>query len=388
MRVLQFGKFFPPDFGGIESVMRNLTIGLNALGVSSDVLCASSRNRTEVSEEGGFRVIRTASFGRAFSTALSPALILWLFRIHRQYDVIHVHMPDPLAVIALLLCRPKAKLILHWHADVDFARFRWVRRLYQPFADRLVRRADVVVGATAAHIRHSPSTPLFEHKSEVIPYPLERTFDGQPRPTDRPDILAMTQGRFVVFAVGRLIYYKGFEYLVEAAKDLPEDCLVIIAGTGPLESALRERIGQLGVHDRVKLVGRVSEDELLAYYSLCNVFCFPSIYRGEMFGMVQIEAMSFGKPVVSTDIPLSGVTEVNLHGVTGIVVPVMQAQALAKAIVELKADPVRYAQMSLAARARARDVYSPRAVIPRYVRLYEGLLGADAQALAVGESGH
>jgi rhamnosyl/mannosyltransferase len=379
MKVLQFGKHFPPDLGGIESVIKIITCGLNQAGVRTDVLCANTRNLTLTDSIQGFTVTRVASWGKFASTALAPKLIWWFAKVHKQYDIIHVHMPDPLAIMAILIVQPKAHVVLHWHGDVDFAKFKWLGRIYKPFNRLLIRRADKVIVATQAHLHGSADRDLFADKAALIPFPLDPDFAE--RAKDRLRHHNRTDGRFRVFAVGRLIYYKGFEYLIECARYLPHDCEVVIGGDGPLREILQQQIQRLGVGDRVRLAGRLSDDDLLQAYANCDAFCLPSISRGEMFGMVQIEAMCLGKPIVATRIPNSGVTEVNIDGVTGLVVPVMDSRALADALLRLKNDPAMRYRMSEQASERARTVYGSHAVIPQLISLYQNLLSRDARGM-------
>lgn len=371
MRILQFGKHYRPDTGGIETVMYELTTQLNARGLPCDVLCASTSPRTTVAVQDGYQVVRVGSLGKLFSTAMCPMLIWWLFKLRRRYDIIHAHMPDPLALIALFLVRPRAKLVLHWHADIDYERFRAVGALYRPLDRWLARACDHVIGATRAHIECSSNRLLFAGKSSVIPYFLSASPAGA-KPAKIED--ERITGKFVVFSMGRLIYYKGFEYLVDAAQHLPDDCVVLIGGSGPLGAALQERIRALDLERKVLLLGRVPDEQLEAYYERCQVFCLPSTHRGEMFGMVQIEAMRAGRPVVSTRIPNSGVAEVNLDGVTGFVVPPRDGPALAARILELKSDKVLYDRMAGSGAQRAREVYDADVVMPNLMRLYQSLL--------------
>src|SRR5262245_45931621 len=102
MKVLQVSKFYPPIRGGIESVAWELTEGLNRAGVSTDVLCANQSPRT-VRERPpqGYEVVRVASLGRLMSTSVAPAMVGLLRAMSRDCDLVHVHMPDPMAASAL-----------------------------------------------------------------------------------------------------------------------------------------------------------------------------------------------------------------------------------------------------------------------------------------------
>jgi glycosyltransferase involved in cell wall biosynthesis len=375
MRVLQLGKFYPPDFGGIETVTQMLTEGLNAAGVRCDVLCASSGQRTVVREDHGHRVVRAGSFGTIFSVPLSPALVWWLWKSRSDYEVIHVHVPNPLAELAVYLVRPRGRITLHWHGDVDVQKFGWLAKLYAPLTKWLINRSSRVIAATSSHIACSSAKEAINGKDVVIPYPF-----GPPAKADigklDEDEVRQLAGRFVIYSVGRLIYYKGFKYLVDTARRLPPDCLVVIAGTGPLQGELQAQIDRAELTERVMLLGRLPLPKLMAYFAVCDLFCFPSVGRGEMFGMVQLEAMSFGKPVVGTRIPGSGVHEVNVDGVTGLLVPIMEPDAMAEAIVRLKDDPGARSAMGLAGRRRVSSLYDRSVVIPQFVEMFRACVNA------------
>ena len=131
--------------------------------------------------------------------------------------------------------------------------------------------------------------------------------------------------------VGRLVYYKGLEYLIEAMRWVP-DAVLVVVGTGPLRGRLQRLSEQwLGCPGKVVFLGAVAEHDLCAWYHACDVFVLPSVELSEAFGLVQLEAMACAKPVVTTDLP-TGVTYVNQHGHTGLVVPRRNSRALAEAI--------------------------------------------------------
>ena len=143
-------------------------------------------------------------------------------------------------------------------------------------------------------------------------------------------------GRTISFSAGRLVPYKGFKYLIEASEYLDDEFAVLIAGGGILNDELRE---QSKSHPRVRLLGRISDAELNAYYLAADMIAFPSITKNEAFGIALVEGMHFGKSAVTFTIPGSGVNFVNLDGVTGIECPNMNAKAFAQAMMTLKNDP-------------------------------------------------
>ena len=178
----------------------------------------------------------------------------------------------------------------------------------------------------------------------------------------------------IVFYLGRLVYYKGIEYLIEASKSLPDDTIILIAGIGELKDKLQKQIHSYNLEDKVKLLGKIPFEELGAYYQLCDIFCLPSTERSEAFGVVQIEAMAFGKPVISTSIKGSGVDWVNLNNVSGIIVPPKDANKLAEAIIELLTDEKKYQQLSIGAKKRYEEEFTKEKMVEKFRNLYLEIL--------------
>lgn len=374
MKILQFGKFYPPDLGGIETVMLELTEGLNQYGVHSDVLCSNTKKETLIENINGYLVTRSYSFGKKFSTSISPLLVWHLMKMYKNYDVIHVHLPDPLAILAILIVNPKCKIVLHWHGDVDFNKFKVLKHFYKPLQSWIITKADHIIAPTKIHIINSDSFELMKDKYSIIPYP----FDVEKLLSIQIDYHLLNQykqkNKFIIFALGRLAYYKGFSYLVEAAKDLTDDYLILIGGTGEEENSLQRIIKLHNLESKVKLVGKIEDKLIATYYSMCDVFCFPSIYRGEMFGMVQLEAMTFRKPIIGTKIENSGVCEVNIHNDTGLCIEPKSSFMISEAIIKLKNDKELYNKFSDNGFNRVMKKFDKHSVIPQYISFYEKLV--------------
>ncbi len=373
MRILQIGKYFPPDEGGVETATLQISRGLTRRGISCDVLCFAKAGPYD-DAGAGFAVHRARSLGVVASTPLSIEYVRKLRELAPRYDILHIHMPNPMAALAVLLVNPKALITLHWHSDV--IRQKKLLALYRPLEKWLIRRARLVVAPTAIHLAQSDLSGLFEGKSLTVPFCVDETFPS-PDHADpaRVDALrARCGGRKLVFSLGRLIYYKGFDTLIEAAALLPEDYAVVIGGTGPLLGELTSRIETLGLGGRVILAGRIADTELSDWYAACDLFCLPSTHRSEMFGIVMLEAMNFGKPVVSTAIPRSGAPWVNEDGVTGLTVAPRDPRALAEAIVRLGTDRALYATTSANCLAAVRGRFAEGPVMDRLEAGFRGIM--------------
>jgi len=166
----------------------------------------------------------------------------------------------------------------------------------------------------------------------------EAKFVRTPELEKQAESLRQKYGSPLILAVGRLVYYKGFEYLIEAMNQIPSANLVIV-GQGILRPSLERLIDSMGLQERVHIVDPV--DDLRPYYYACDVFVLPSCEASEVFGIVQIEAMACGKPVINTALP-TGVPEVSVDWRTGRTVPPKNPSALANALHDVLDNQERY----------------------------------------------
>lgn len=369
MNILQLGKFYPIR-GGVEKVMYDLVMGLSERKVRCDMLCASTENypsgAIELNVYGSIFVVPTKY--KLAATMLAPAMITKLRRIARYYDIIHVHHPDPMACLALFLSGYKGKVVLHWHSDI--LKQRALLKLYAPLQNWLIKRADVIVGTTPVYVTESPFLQRVQHKIDYIPIgclPVHAATEKIVTIKER------YQGKHVIFSLGRLVDYKGYEYLIRAAQYLDNSFQIIIGGKGPLQESLRALMVELVVEDKVTLLGFLPDEDVPAYYAVADVFCLSSIWKTEAFAIVQIEAMSCGKPIVSTHIPGSGVSWVNEDGVSGLVVERENPEALAQACIKICKDSVLKQRLSEGSRKRYEEYFTRDKMVEKSLELYKGL---------------
>lgn len=375
------GKFYPIA-GGVEKVMWNLARGLSARGIRCDMLCCGLRRELKGWNVGyhkaGKLIIPFNESGRCVvvkavvklaGTMISLRMISEVRRRMKNYDVIHIHHPDPMAALALFMSGYKGRVVLHWHSDI--LRQKGLLKLFDPFQRWLIRRADVIVGTTPVYVRESEALANVQHKIDCIPIGVDPVM---PDPDGAMRVRARYPGCRIVYSLGRLVPYKGFDYLIETAAYLPDGYHVLIGGSGPDHDELEAKIEKMGLGGKVTLLGRVPDNEFAAYFNACDVFALSSIYKTEAFAIVQIEAMSCGKPVVATRIPGSGVSWVNRHGVSGLNVEPKDARGMADAIVSMTSDKNVYDAFSARARARYEELFTYDAMIASCIKLYNRLL--------------
>ena len=380
MRILQLGKFYPIR-GGVEKVMWSITLGLAERGIPCDMLCAKLRKdgpdpdhrmMAEETPDGLVitfspenRVICVPAITKKAATMISPAMIRWLRRHAAEYDIIHIHHPDPMAALALRLSGFQGRVVLHWHSDIVAQKF--LLKFYKPLQDWLVRRAKWIVGTTPVYLQNSPYLAQVQDKTVCVPIGIEPIIYDE---YQAREFRGLYPGKKIVFALGRLVPYKGFDSLIDAAALLPDNYVVLIGGVGPLQNALQDQIRKQKLEKKVRLLGYIRNEDIAEMFGACSVFVMSSKMKSEAFGIVQIEAMSCSRPVVATTIPGSGVSWVNENGFSGLNVPPMNPQALAQAIQKICSNPDTYQRFSDGALERFATCFTSAVMIDRTIQLY------------------
>jgi len=366
MRILQLGKFYFPVVGGIETALKDICESLSDQ-VDFRVVVANTSLRTE-HENGKIAVTRVASAGKLFSCSMAPTYPLWARKFNA--DILHVHLANPLAEVSGLIARRDIPVVAHFHSDVVRPLPGPLRAVYNKFLHAFYRRANCIVVPTPRHIDVSDFVPYYREKCRVVPFGISVSkFDLNERLSRKVE--ALKDGRPTVLFVGRLVHYKGVEFLIRALENV--NARLWLVGTGPLEESLKQLAVEKGMADRVIFLGHVSDEDLVAYYHACDVFALPSITNQEMFGLVQLEAMACRKPVVSTDLP-TGVSWVNQHGKTGYSVKVGDPTSLRQAIELLLSSRELRAELGAAGRARVEQQFSSAKMAEAMLQVYREVL--------------
>jgi rhamnosyl/mannosyltransferase len=371
IRVLTFGRYADENFGGLERYVFELTNALRGKVVFANIV---ARRGSDPDTSMGSETVYARPVAHLSGTPVCPSMPLHALRLHRAkpFHIVHLQFPaDPMAHLAAAALPGPVRRVITWHSDI--VRQRMLLRFYEPFLSSLLRSADAVILPTPAHFTSSEQLPRWAkpERMHVVPFGL-----GYERFTSRPalaDELRRRHGnRFLVFALGRHVYYKGFEYLIEAIARVP-DTVLILGGKGPLTDPLMALARTLGVADRVEFAGRIPDADLPAYYHACDVFCLSSISRAEAFGLVQLEAMACAKPIVGCELR-NGTTWVNRHKFSGLVVPPADVDALATALVQLKDDSQLRARLGAQGRERALSEFSIEAMARATLEVYRNAL--------------
>jgi len=369
--VLTFGRFADDNFGGLERYVFELARALQG-EVEYVNIVARRGGRPDTAIVG--ETVYARPLVNLGGTPVCPTMPWHALRRHgrQPFDIVHLQFPaDPMAHLAYGLLPASVRRVISWHSDI--VRQQSLLRWYRPFLDRTVRGADAIIAATPAHIASSAQlAPVRDTANfHVIPYgfDLGRFRD---RPVLADELRRRWPGKSLVFALGRHVYYKGFEFLIRALADVPRTVLAL-GGQGPLTAELRRIAAEAGVADRVEFVGRIPDKDLPAWYYACDVFCLPSVEPAEAFGIVQVEAMACGRPVVCCQLG-NGVNWVNPDGETGLTVAPKDAAALGAALDRLLADDVLRARLGEEGRRRAYRMFSAESVAAGTLAVYREVL--------------
>ena len=371
MKVLQINKAFYPEIGGIEKVALDICEQISN-EIEMEVLVANNKYKNKIEYIKDVKVTKLGSLGKLFSMPIAPLFPLYLGK-YTDVDVLHFHFPFPLGEASylfniLLNKRMRNKpTIVTWHSDI--IKQKNILKVYKPFLNKFLKQVDYIVATSPNMIENSPFLNDNKNKCKVIPLGIDPSkFTLNEYIEDKVKIIKKEYTRTKVFFMGRLVYYKGVSYLIDAVKSLDVD--LIIGGTGPLIDDLKKQVDELKIQEKVHFIGYIKDEDLPAYYYASDIFVLPSVESSEAFGIVQLEAQVCGTPVISTNLP-TGVPYANLNDVTGLVVEPKNSEELRKAIKTLIEDEKLRTRLGNQAKQRVLQEFTTEKMGERYLNLYK-----------------
>ncbi len=370
MRIVQVSPWFHPHLGGVESHVYSISSELARRGHEVEVLTSRHKKDLPATEMmDGFRVTRLKPAATLLRTPVIPRIKAALRE--RKADVFQSHSPPPLSAYytSKVAKEMNVPFVLTYHCDIEIPSVFGlvIEEIYRrTMGVRTMKRARKIVVTTETYA--ATSRAIWNYAPAVIPNPVD--FEHF-----RPDVdgssvrkeLGISPDAGLVLWVGRVVPHKGIEYLVEAAQHV-EKATFLIGGEGPHLAAIRRVARSFDVEDRVIFSGRLPRSELPKYYAASDVFVLPSVSRLEAFGIVALEAMSSGKPVVVADMP--GVREVVENGVEGLLCEPLNAEDLAEKVNTLLADPELRKRMGAAGRKKVTEKFGIKSVVDSLESVY------------------
>jgi len=363
IRVLHVYKDYFPVLGGIENHIRFLCAELAKDGnFQVRVLVTNQNLKTVIEKYDNLEIIKVGRQAKFASTPISFGFLSWAARL--KTDILHLHFPFPLGEVPYLFLKPHKKMVITYHSDI--IRQKALGLLYKPLLGRILRSADAIIAASPAYARSSKYLVQYCSKCRIIPYFAE-TQHFQSRDQTKIKQIKDKYGSPLVLFVGHFRYYKGLEYLICAAEKVDSKFLFI--GDGYLEKKLKQLVRAKQLEDKIRFASGVSDADLPSYYHASDVFVLPSIQRSEAFGIVLLEAMSCGIPVISTELK-TGTSWVNLDNQTGLVVPPRNPVALSDAINYLLAHKDKCLEFGKAGMERVKNQFSKEIAVKEIKNLY------------------
>lgn len=367
IKILQINKLYHPWIGGVEKVVQNIAEGLRDR-VDIEVLACQPKGRGSKQLINGVKVTKASSFGIYWGMPISFTFLFLLAWKSRKVDILHFHYPFPLGDLSYLLVGSKRKkIVVTYHSDI--VRQKKLLRFYRPFLHRFLRRANKILPTSPNLVELSKHLGPYKDKCTVVPLSIDLNEFGHP--VEKEFDLGVSLDEKIVLFAGRLNYYKGLEYLIESMQEI--DAKLLIAGEGELREELEEKARSLRVNQKIIFLGKVSDEKLKYCYQICDLLVLPSVEPSEAFGIVQMEAMAYGKPVVNTNLP-TGVPYVSVNGETGITVPPRDSKALVEAINKILNDKELAAKFSKNALRRVEEKFSREKMLETTYSIYEDLM--------------
>ena len=353
--LLHITKYYYPVEGGIETVTKYMAEGLKSY--NTYVICFSQDGITRMDTINGVKVYRIAPSIKISSQDIAFSYYSYLKKIiyEIQPDMIILHCPNPFLYPITVKLKPKnTKLVLLWHSDILGKGILY--HLINRFEKKILKEADLILATSPNYIH--PSSPIYKYqeKTRVVPNGIiAKDFRLLKKDQSTINYIKKKYGKKrIIFFVGRHATYKGINYLIEAEKYIKSDCVILIGGRGPETEAMKE----LAQSDRIKFIGKISNEDLHCYYYASDIFGFTSCTKQEAFGIALAEAMYCGCVPVTFTIEGSGVNWVSVKGETGEEVALGDVKAYAEAIDRLLTDKNLHQQYAEAGHDRIVNMFT------------------------------
>lgn len=367
--------YFKPHLGGIEEVIHQLGKNLVQKGNEVTVITSNIGERDIRPDReiiDGINVIRCPAKKSLFRSLRLKGFEDKLKEV--KPDIFNPHHPIPFVSDKTIFFAKKHSIpsVLTYHADSpdDTLLNKIAAEFYfRLIGRRMARDADMIVSDTKSYAETSPVLKHYMDKVNVIPIGIDiKRFNMNVKDKDGIIERYNLKDKFIVLAVGRFVPYKGYKYLIEAMKYLDDSYVLILYGWGILENSLKSLAKKIGVEKRVIFTGFIKDSEKTSFYASCDVFCVPSISRGECYSITLLEAIACGKPVIASNIP--GVNEVASVGDGQLVEP-RDPKLLADAIRKSKGIKIDRSKID----QKIKSDFSWDKIVEKYISIYKELLG-------------
>jgi len=369
MKILQTIKYYDPSKGGMESVAKNIVDGVIECSNHTEfVIYANSHYASFSKIYNNNERVESIKESTPFILKSQPISFRYplLAKLISDSDVVHHHYPFPNMELALLRNKKMLKgkkFVITWHANINNSRWSWIGKFYTPVVKKLLDLATDIVVTSPQLADASDILAYYKDKVRVIPL----SFDPKINNSGGTSRSYPVNRKFRLLFVGKLRAYKGINYLLEAIKDI--DVELFVVGDGEDSQLLLNQAKELGASSKVFFKSGLTDVQVADMYKDCDLFVLPSINEAEAFGVVQLEAMSNGLPVINTKLQ-SGVPFVSLDSFSGLTVAPKNSEELKKAIMTIINSNELYETYSKNAIVRSKD-FTREKMAKAYLNIYE-----------------
>ncbi len=377
MKVAHIVSTFPPYKAGVGNAAYHISWELSQLGCDVTVFTISTKGFYEMDASLPFKVMRLRPWFWYGNAGFVPQL-LWRLR---DFDIIHLHYPFFGGAEMLYLrdlVRP-LNIIIHYHMDVvGDGVMKYLFALHSKHVmPRILGQANKIIVTSMDYAKRSLlKDRLAVQADKFIEIPLgvdPEVFKPRITSKDLIQRYGLRNKKVILFvgALDRAHYFKGVNYLIKAFQLISSNDAyrLIIVGGGNLKPTYESLVVNFGLERKVLFAGTLPDDTLPLYYNLANVLVFPSIDSSEAFGMVALEAMASGLPVIASDLP--GVRSVVVKGLTGLLFKPKDVTYLAKQIHYLLENPQVCNKFGKQGRARVLERYTWQVVGKQVYDVYQ-----------------
>jgi glycosyltransferase involved in cell wall biosynthesis len=372
LKIAHLTCVYPPYQGGIGSVAQKYAqIGVNN-NYEVSVCTPNYQKIGHIEEEDNNVMIHR--FSPLFS--LGNAGYINIKKHLKKIDILHIHYPFYASVISAILNSRKKKIVLSWHMNPNAQGIKGlIFKLYELiFAPWIFKQVDQIIVSTKDYFQDHSLFKKFEDKIVELSFSVNvNKFKANEKNLELVKEYELADKKVLMFVGGldKAHYFKGVNILLKAFQKLSSEHLLMIIGEGELKEDYKRQAEKLKIDDRVIFTGGIKNKDLVKHYNLGDCLILPSINQGEAFGIVQIEAMACGKPVIVSSLP--GVRTVLKNDKTGFTFENQNVNDLVDKINQLFSNPNQYQKFCQNARNRVIEKYSDQVISKKLINIYENL---------------
>tara|TARA_B100001142_G_scaffold104718_1_gene106716 strand:+ start:883 stop:2004 length:1122 start_codon:yes stop_codon:yes gene_type:complete len=346
IKILHIAKYHDGRFGGIEHISNLINKNFSK---NYDITTLGFGQKKQIRNEIGNRLILCKPIFTISSQPFSIKYIKEILSLSKKNDFIYLHYPNVLAFFSLLFLK-KQKIIIHWHSDIIkqkiiYLFIRWIEK-------SILKKSSLVIVTSSNYLKASKPLKKFHQKISIVNFGMKdpyknKIFKIKSLPTERN----IKTKKINIMSIGRLVGYKGYEYLINSMKYLDKERFQLtIIGEGKLQKKLNNLCKINSLENNIQILSNVDNRKKHALFKNCHIFCLPSISRAEAFGLVLLEALSYGIPLITFYMPESGTNFINRNGFNGLLVRGKNSKELANKIIKISTEKKIYTKLSKNAR--------------------------------------